>query len=785
MAVGSDGTAPVRGICCSGGGIRSAAFSLGALQELSRSGKLEGPSEDAPDREGARYLAGVSGGAYIASAFTLAHRYRIREEPPNAPDEERPRPVPPPIFAEGSPEERYLRNRCSYLAAGLIGKLELVATVTTNFVANLLVLAAFLVPIGILLGGLYAWGYAQLTQPCVTGACPRLLQVELDDPMGRAVIAFLVLAALASLTIIVPRIITASGRWHRQVTVRCSAALAAAVGMLVVLYGLPQLLFTLRSLTRAQTEAVSTVAENPQLATGVGLTAALLAALSQVAVNLRNVRSLQHRVEGSATWYRSLGERAQKVVVALVGTVAGPLAILAALVLVVDTSVGTDAPQRWVAFAVSAALLLAVWRFSDLTAWSLHPFYKRKLATAFAVRRVDGPQGSHAEEIPYDDPLPLSECTRERIEEHTGYPFPELRICAAVNVSDGGMTPPGSAVTSFVFSPTEVGGPPDLVGRVPTLEYEDLVQGHRAARRRRGRLTVPAAVAVAAAAIAPSMGRKTRGSLRFLFALANLRLGIWLPNPRHRAELSEDTPWRRLVARPVPRAVNLLKEVVGHHTLKADFLYVTDGGHYENLGLVELLRLGCTEIYCLDASDDGTPFAALGEAIAIARTDVGVEIEIEPGAMRLEGSEDERWMRAAARQHVIGTYTTTDGRPGRIAYIRPAVTPRVPWDVRAYAEKDEVFPSNPTTSQLYTGERFEAYRVLGVHGAREAIAAMDAPEAEEEQRSPGPTPPAHLEAPVSTTVVLSLPDGVAPMSRGHRTNGGHWWTRRPQRSTRL
>jgi hypothetical protein len=224
---------------------------------------------------------------------------------------------------------------------------------------------------------------------------------------------------------------------------------------------------------------------------------------------------------------------------------------------------------------------------------------------------------------------------------------------------------------------------------------------------------------------------------------------------------------------------------VGHHTLKADFLYVTDGGHYENLGLVELLRLGCTEIYCLDASDDGTPFAALGEAIAIARTDVGVEIEIEPGAMRLEGSEDERWMRAAARQHVIGTYTTTDGRPGRIAYIRPAVTPRVPWDVRAYAEKDEVFPSNPTTSQLYTGERFEAYRVLGVHGAREAIAAMGAPEAEEEQRSPGPTPPAHLEAPVSTTVVLSLPDGVAPMSRGHRTNGGHWWTRRPQRSTRL
>src|SRR5579859_725980 len=48
-------------ICCSGGGIRSAAFCLGALQSLDRSGLLEA----------AKWIIGVSGGSYIASSRAL------------------------------------------------------------------------------------------------------------------------------------------------------------------------------------------------------------------------------------------------------------------------------------------------------------------------------------------------------------------------------------------------------------------------------------------------------------------------------------------------------------------------------------------------------------------------------------------------------------------------------------------------------------------------------------------------------------------------------------------
>src|SRR4051812_23421512 len=90
------------GICCSGGGIRSAAFSLGALQALQEKGELERAS----------YLAAVSGGAYIAAAFSTVAKTGpedsdgalfggLNGEPP---------------FAAGSPEEQYLRNRSAYLA---------------------------------------------------------------------------------------------------------------------------------------------------------------------------------------------------------------------------------------------------------------------------------------------------------------------------------------------------------------------------------------------------------------------------------------------------------------------------------------------------------------------------------------------------------------------------------------------------------------------------------------------------------------------------------------------
>ena len=52
------------------------------------------------------------------------------------------------------------------------------------------------------------------------------------------------------------------------------------------------------------------------------------------------------------------------------------------------------------------------------------------------------------------------------------------------------------------------------------------------------------------------------------------------------------------------------------------------------------------------------------------------------------------------------------------------LTPHVPWDVRAYKEADPVFPHHSTGDQLYTDQRFEAYRALGEYAGEQAREAM-------------------------------------------------------------
>jgi hypothetical protein len=227
------------------------------------------------------------------------------------------------------------------------------------------------------------------------------------------------------------------------------------------------------------------------------------------------------------------------------------------------------------------------------------------------------------------------------------------------------------------------------------------------------------------------MGKMTRPPLRFLMALANIRLGVWLPNPRWIGAYERNSSLRMRHMRP--RLAYLLFELFGLNEINRKYLYVTDGGHYENLGLVELLRRGCTEIYCLDASgvgQDGGEFEALGEAIALARSEVGVEVEFdstnpESAPETMVPGED----RLAQRDVITGriVYTDANGRPGvegRIVYVRNAMTKAARWDVRAYHQSDSRFPNNPTIDQLYTDQKFEAYRALGAGAGERAVAAM-------------------------------------------------------------
>src|SRR5206468_4032839 len=109
---------------------------------------------------------------------------------------------------------------------------------------------------------------------------------------------------------------------------------------------------------------------------------------------------------------------------------------------------------------------------------------------------------------------------------------------------------------------------------------------------------------------------------KVFYTLLNLRLGWWLSNPRYRGA------WEL----PIPRArvAMIVAEVLGLLHDRGPFINLSDGGHFENIGIYELVRRRCRVIIVSDASEDHrSTCSSLGAAIECCRVDFGVEIEID------------------------------------------------------------------------------------------------------------------------------------------------------------
>jgi hypothetical protein len=135
------------------------------------------------------------------------------------------------------------------------------------------------------------------------------------------------------------------------------------------------------------------------------------------------------------------------------------------------------------------------------------------------------------------------------------------------------------------------------------------------------------AMAISGAAVNPNAGYHTSTPLAFLLTVFNVRLGWWVGNPRR----------ARKRARPGPRVAlwSLLAELFAQSDSRSAYLNLSDGGHFENLGLYELVRRRCRYIIVGDAEEDPQyTFGALGGAIRKCRADFGVEITINPDSLR-------------------------------------------------------------------------------------------------------------------------------------------------------
>ena len=223
------------------------------------------------------------------------------------------------------------------------------------------------------------------------------------------------------------------------------------------------------------------------------------------------------------------------------------------------------------------------------------------------------------------------------------------------------------------------------------------------------------AMAISGAAVSPNMGYHSSPSITLLLTLLNVRLGWWLGNPGDVGETTYRTEGPRWAALP------LFCEAFGKTTDDRPYVYLSDGGHFENLGLYEMVRRRCRFIVLIDAGcDPDFGFEDLGNALRKIYIDLGVRIEFKE-LEKLRNRPKDACKPEHVPYHAIGTigYASADGEDlgcdnGDILYIKPAYHGTEDAGIRSYATANKDFPHESTADQWFTESQFESYRALGL-----------------------------------------------------------------------
>ncbi len=227
-----------------------------------------------------------------------------------------------------------------------------------------------------------------------------------------------------------------------------------------------------------------------------------------------------------------------------------------------------------------------------------------------------------------------------------------------------------------------------------------------------GSIRLGTAISVSGAAASPNAGYHSSPLVTILLTVFNARLGLWFGNP------ARDS-WRK--SGP-GFALYLVDELLGRTTDQGKYVYLSDGGHFENLGVYELVRRRCRYIIMSDAgADPDSAFWYLGGLVRKCREDFGVRIELDISPLlKPDRSSVTPWHCVVGKIH----YADVDegAAPGTLIYVKPTLTGDEPSDVRNYVVDHPKFPHESTADQFFSESQFESYRVLGEHIATHIFA---------------------------------------------------------------
>ena len=382
---------------------------------------------------------------------------------------------------------------------------------------------------------------------------------------------------------------------------------------------------------------------------------------------------------------------------------AGPTLFVAALVTLlswVAARLAAAAPENWSiapmyvigilggAFAAISALASL---FVHVNKFSLHAMYRNRLIRAFLG--ASRPQRDPNPFIRFDDDdnINMADLSREG---------PLHVVNMALNlVHDRRLAWQQRKAESFTASRLHAGTVG--LGYRPAKEYGDGI-------------SLGTAAAISGAAASPNMGYHSSPAVTFLMTFFNARLGWWLGNPGAPGKWT----WRS----PGPRVgfLSLVSEALGRTSDEGPYVYLSDGGHFDNLGLYEMVLRRCHTIVAIDAGcDDDYTFGDLGNAIRKIRIDMGVPITFPPVTIRkyAPGGPAGAYCAVGKIEYTAADKDLRDKGlcDGTLIYIKPTLTGREPRDVLEYHANHPDFPHEPTADQWFNESQFESYRALGEH----------------------------------------------------------------------
>jgi hypothetical protein len=421
------------------------------------------------------------------------------------------------------------------------------------------------------------------------------------------------------------------------------------------------------------------------------------------------------KTNGQDTGTKSIAAIAMEIITLIAPPIfiAGLLLLLAQFIHVLFHLAGT--PEHHLPELATIGILIAItttiavlfgWRL-DINNFSLHPFYRDRLARCYAGastphRKPDRFTGFTATDRQYK----LPDLLPRKFGGNYDGPFPIF--CTAINLTAGEeLAYQERKAASFAFTPLYSGyNVAWTESTSPSRQFNGFIRNDEYVYSDFGGMSMAGAVAISGAAVSPNMGYHTSPAVAFLLTVFNVRLGWWIRNPRY--QFSSAHPPNS----PIFGILQLLNELLGSASDTARFVYLTDGGHFDNMGLYELVRRRCRNILICDGEQDcKLEFGGLGMAIRKCRLDFGVEVNLD----------DVRDMSSnpALNKHHITTgkviYPEDPSNPGTIVYIKSSLTGDEPADLLNYRHEDPVFPHDSTANQFFTESKFESYRALGVH----------------------------------------------------------------------